>query len=357
MLVTMSKRFKLLSWILSVTGLVWQLHMICNQYFQYPFTTEIIFEVPTRVSIPTSFIKISLENNFIQNLPNSTTSQQLFDLFPEPERVHVPLYSNYNRNVSKFIAFHSVVYKFSPIRKFLEPNKRKMPIEMVHMKQSTLMTFAGKVMVSVGPSTFNGEGQSELRLDLSKKLLVFVVDYSRIRKLAHPYTDCFDFQRAFGEYSGENCFFHCFSQQMMQRAEMLPEDTKFDQNSPNVTIFAPMRDRNSQRLSVVRRSLEGLCRTKCKMGARPCDELFYQLNAVDSTHYLHIDYNDVMAIYFCSSDKPDMMSTYKPLITTVDFIVYFLSAISFWLGIAPLSTLLVLGKKFAKAKVGVSRSR
>lgn len=353
----LSPKFKIVAWLVSFAGLVWQLHLISDQYFRYPFVTEIIFEIPKILKSPTAFLKVEIPSQFWHRLNETITANEIFHHFPSAEEIHFPMYMHANTKVPKFIYNFVLIYKFSPFIQEIKHNIRKHFLNYVHVRRAAVnFTENEKTLLMVGDERSDGMEQSDYKLELDNEVLQFTIDYSLIQKLDPPYTKCFDYEKYSNSINSKRCLGKCRAERLVKETGMFPPEGMFEGNlSDNITVLIRGVWWKNETIRQIKRIVDYECHLKCERGD-PCKEEFYNLNQFSSGNYNYHPFAGVTEIRLFSSERPHITSTYKPLISLIDFIVYILSTLSFWLGMAPLTLILRLSKLDKKSNT-FSRKR
>lgn len=380
--ITASSYFLPVSWFLSLTGLVWQVYYISNTYFDYETVTKVLIIRPKILRPPavavcfkryyirdiTSklFSGLSEEQAMIYVRRMNYTAKQIFDNVPSSEEFPGTLEMHSSTNYG--IDYYQQNLSQIQIRRFMKQNFICYAIRLANdiqfdaklltnsfsePKFYTLSLDFHKHFVSdyiffftkPHERSFYGKSDTfaELSLDVQTNAKEFVgkgyitlsYHYYRSIKLPYPYkTECIHYS-TLGFESNLHCHESCLVNRTIEKLGKIPFTCLIDEpiDKPLITTV----DNANATFMAQLKKIEMYCDFKCRRV--DCIKNEYVPIVLSSSN------SSVVMIELYASNSPDVITTFTPLMSVIDFITYVLSCVSFWLGFSPLGSMYTIKEK------------
>lgn len=367
--------WKAFCWTFCLTGCAWQIYYISDQYFAYDSVTQVkitrthnyyppvltfcfylrdvlnnsgeflnIADCFNRTPTIATIIDHALihdEFNFILNEVNATTYEKFFKIEKLIKKNLICYSIRFHENI-RFLLYYLVNGRTTPTIMKLWINGtsfRTSDLFQIYLT-STKDGARGMVgsFVAVDRKIFNsttGEGDANL-------IQISYNSFTSIR-LPFPYkTNCLDY-RTINFESKKHCFEDCLLKNTISRLGKVPFSVVV--NEPlDLQIISDADIKNST-FHKIRYSIEEECFSKCEKSN--CKEFSYTPKLIST-----IQEKDLI-VYLNVADSPDIISEYIPRLSFVEYAIYVLSCISFWVAFSPLQFLIenkvvnsVLGRKY-----------
>lgn len=355
---------KLLGCLLCLIGLTWQVFYISEQYFRYDSVTQVVIKRPTAVKPPALAICIIQERSLgyyniretakatartiMKATPNVTDMVDKFTInfnafmqsYPEGNQhqsanyIFKPLIQKFLKQMYLCYAFkveESITFDYELMTNSLcFPNFYDVIIKTLKFPKSTFFTY----FMYPSWQNFHGKSDSFKEQDIipmiegSNKFSIDAsLSYQEFQsiRLGAPYaTNCVDYS-LLGFESSYHCRDDCLMNETLEYTSMLHYSIPIYEHL-NYTIISYEDIENQTFMSGLRNTMNA-CQSKCFK--KDCTKVEFVPLPISSM----ASFNNRFALY--ASTYPIIVSTYKPLITFIDFVTYLLSCLSFWFGFSP----------------------
>lgn len=340
--------WKLFSWLVATSGLVWQIYFICAQYFLYPTTAEITFKIPQTLQIPTMMVyfNVPLDQRFSDN---TITVKKVFDKWPPTAGCRIG-------NVAKSSSLRDGV-RYSCITNETHDSEGQ------GVKSLNAIWFNLTFKAFAEADTIAVAVEHRIPLDVSAQSMLTVkssganstgsifriaYDFILVTRLEHPYSSCFDYLSHRNVRNSDECIVQCLRDEMLIKMRFWIGGRTFaDEHMvgryPDMQIVPSVYSLNDTMLDMLTPTIEH-CQRRCIFG-EPCVEEFFSIFELERV-FVRWDGWDELVIELHTSNRPFTYSVHKKLITVVDLVVYVLGSFAFWLGVAPLSLMLSMPQSF-----------
>lgn len=346
-------------------GCGWQLWFISAQYFRYPMVTRVeIIDAPNtpRASLSLEFDSYDfneyLASKIDMNAP-STTQADLFDhLIPLASITFPTVDGQFGYNVTKLLGRRlQVTVDFEQNSSYSSTRDVRIAIDPDALaKQFFMPIVAHKFDSLIYDDRFEGGDYLETMVTLEQDVILddkgnttvyrvplIKVEYDQynINYLKHPYeTSCVDYA-TINYKSRLQCLNQCQLEYVIKvfnysgHATLYFDDQRHAMRLPRLTQLKRRADfpppDQFQKLRNQFDAIYEYCQSKCSR--QDCRQEKFVI--VRTLHQLH----NFLTIIYRKSHRPVLVTNYEGQFTTVDYVVYVLSTVSFWLGISPLPLL------------------
>lgn len=377
----MNKKLALKSfaWLVATTGLVWQLHFIIAQYLQYPINTEITFDMPEVVRHPSIYLTArAVEDQarvWYENGHKNLTIAQFYNLMPsirvlDEAYARMSVILKHQRSTSKSLSqdildYESsiinsrsqevvneqrVVYRWEPRERFSTRTTSRQPLHNLNLNTSIFDGLKYDFYVSLDiPPRYDLSEVSRRLLDVT--YMCFTYEHSMVKRLGYPYTNCFDYATNTGYIDELDCFKYCNAKALFSALKVAFRWCALDEKIVAQYGHLPLRDnynrKNQTEIDIAQR-VEDDCKQQCRRGQSCQSEHFYVDMSSFRMYRLSRD-DGRLQVKVLPPSRPDLVSTYTPKISLIDFFVYVLSSINFWLCVSPLPFMLEAAELFSRS--------
>ena len=362
---------RLVAAIFCAIGFYWQLHLICEQYFEYGVTSLILTGDNVQIVPPSLAIYIDRDSSLLEN--HSYTLNEINSVTPSINQI-VPemLLINYTAKSMGKPGVISGLRSDEHQKVIDELLERHKFVAIIRTVLNILYTFTYRsdlvrIRTAVTPWTFivakflntkhsiklfstksgvYGRGQQMARIKLLNQtdLVHVYYDYSAFQLLPAPYkTKCVDYQNLLGCQSREKCIEICISNSELNQFETLASDIHYEMtNLTNIgnssmgqyRFFGLNEESNyKSRFNKMLRSIAHTCHRKY-VETECIDQSYHnlQVSAIAEKGQPSSSYQ---LRTMPSSSAARFITIALPVVSLTDFVVYIMSVVSFWLTVSP----------------------
>lgn len=364
----------LIYFLLAMLGCLLQVYHISDQFFEYDTVTQLTMRRPINAKPPALILCFFLSqcydpkivqkyglNTSDKQLPEKITLDQIFELTPTLQdqfktcRLRTQGYRLSDRmKGNENCKQHFEIVKFYKQRLicFYIKLKDERPFFLEQLYNSiqfakyyqvtmvgTGLEAATHYMTFVSDSKLRFDGRSDSYEEHNRMLLnessgegnqsFITLTYARYEStlLEKPYkTDCLNYQRQLGFQSKGDCFETCVLKQAITELRKAPFSIAYEEPSPHMILsFDDLKDdAKAAQLDKV----EVFCRSRCSK--KDCHKEDFTPKIISSESYTGVGFE----IY--APNEPDVITTFVPRTSLVDYITMVFSCIGFWFGFSPL---------------------
>lgn len=341
--IMMSKRrlHCLFLWLLATSGLVWQLHFIFRNYFEYPTITEVTLTlIPKESNMPSLTLACRLNVSQVK----ITTLKRFSDRFPAPGALQHSDYAAVKKQIrARGFVFYNIFVKNTSIT---SANVAKDNMLYVRYPLSGKYRECKKMLFVITNGNHDEENLVTLPMDGENVYYVSYV-YKKSKMLSHPYSNCVERDN---RESSSSCEVRCQTELWANLHNLAPIGLRLDVESLSGRDNVTFVDITTGQYKQKRRHIKQVCRDRCFNGTN-CVEEFYSSHIVMALS----NKEPWLKITVKQPRQAATICDHKPAILIIDFAVYVSSAISFWLGLTPLSLMLDVGNYFSGRRSKVER--
>lgn len=333
------KLFALAAWFLSIAGLSWQMYFILAQYYRYPIATEIMFDVPQSLVVPSLYFIVDYNVTPYKKfwVDYSKTPTKVFEFFPKEDEIFLQQ-PRKSGAISKHVWHRKMCYRVDPKTAQLHDNKKRNFLYSVVFNLSRdLWPFATEYHLAIASNTteFNELNLFDVGTATEFPERQLTYEFLEVKKLPYPYTDCVDYASICGAISVQHCVKRCETNYYLNSDEMPPI------RLIHSATYKAFSNNTVQRKHGNSTAVHELCKQKFPTGP-PCEQEYYFVaESLDRT-FSKLPW---LSLKVFSSTRPETRCVFTPVFNLVDLIVYVVSAVSFWLGVTPLTLMLKLGNR------------
>jgi len=176
--------------------------------------------------------------------------------------------------------------------------------------------------------------------------MIIGFDYIEVELLPSPYvTNCIDYKKSFNCMSRAHCIEKCHEQFEMSKFGRHAFDVHHQIDNTSKYDSIPLFQHQINNLTALKERLHYLT-TECERLVRntDCREQFYVNHKMQRNRWT----NRKVTLCFYPKNRPPVSCKALPVLPPVDFVVYVLSVLGFWLAISPLAVLEWLGERYSR---------
>ena len=400
---TKNYAYKFVCLLICFGGCSWQLQLICNQYFKYDVITQISILTPDTLEPPSLTTCFPLEsvlpktnNDFIgsynsndnlnepicvynnktpsineitdmvkigvtwEELPNKTSYEQPYDRMKISKSFHNPrvcytfdVNETFPGNWSNSITgeeFYKIDFMANfnttqlPYTVYIHSIDRTIGSHDTPFIQNLLVLAKSPFSSPPPPGALGQRGTIGGKVEDYTKL---TYDKYRSELLTPPYvSDCEHYDQTHGHCNSKlRCIEMCVIDGFIEKLGKLPNLSLIGNVTSELALIGEFDPSNDSLQSTIDH-IQWTCAAKYQK--QDCVQDKYHLYHGQKSVFTVIQ-SDAIKIALAPSPKPEIHSIYKPSLLLIDFVVYILSTVGFWLGVAPLSILFEINL-FAETK-------